>query len=136
VLSVLVEQLDDPDVTAVNIDHLIAATGLSEDDVVRALRALDSEQPSLIDGVRTAQTTYPIKITKVTAEARRRVGAWPTPESLVAQLAAAFDDAANREPDEDKKSKLRLIATALSGAARDVAVGVATSVVLRGTGLS
>ncbi len=60
----------------------------------------------------------------VTDEARRAVGQWPTAERIVDRLVQGLLDAADQEPDEQKRSRLRAVAEGLRGFARDVAVGV------------
>ncbi len=53
-------------------------------------------------------------VTEVTADARRAVGQWPTPENVVASLAAAFSTAAEQEPDHERRGKLRSVASFLA----------------------
>jgi len=65
-----------------------------------------------------------LSIDGVTDAARRAAGQWPTPENLVERLAQGLLDAADQEPDEQKKSRLRSIAEGLRGFARDVVVGI------------
>ena len=60
----------------------------------------------------------------VTDEARQAVGQWPSPEVWVDRLVQALREAAEREPDPEKKGRLRAMAEGLGGFARDVAVGV------------
>ena len=55
---------------------------------------------------------------------RRAVGQWPSPEVWVDHLVAALREAAERESDPEKKTRLRAMAEGLGGFARDVAVGV------------
>jgi hypothetical protein len=60
----------------------------------------------------------------VTDEARRVVRQWPSADVWVDRLVAALGEAADREPDPERRSRLRAIAEGLGGFARDVAVGV------------
>jgi hypothetical protein len=60
----------------------------------------------------------------VTDEARRAVGQWPSAEGIVDRLVQGLLDAAEAEPDEQKRSRLRAVAEGMGGFARDVAVGV------------
>jgi hypothetical protein len=60
----------------------------------------------------------------VTERARRELGAWPSPDTLVDQLAAALSEAADEESEPERKSRLRQAADVVGGMARDVAVAV------------
>jgi len=71
----------------------------------------------------------------VTAEARRAVGQWPTPESLAAKLAEAFAEAADHEEDPRQKSKLREVAGVFGDTGREVVTEVLARVILRQTGI-
>jgi hypothetical protein len=71
----------------------------------------------------------------VTDEARRAVGLWPTPESVVEQIARGLLEAADREPDEQKRSRLRALGEGLLGFGKDVAANaVANAAMLPFTG--
>jgi hypothetical protein len=60
----------------------------------------------------------------ITDEARQAVGQWPSPQVWVDRLVQALHEAAEREPDPERKGRLRAMAEGLGGFARDVAVGV------------
>jgi hypothetical protein len=76
-----------------------------------------------------------VGIDGVTDEARRAVGQWPSPESVVEQIARAFLAAADREPDEQKRSRLRALGEGLLGFGKDVAANaVANAAMLPFTG--
>ena len=113
----------------VRVAEIAIETGLHEDDVVRALTALHplfvGEMAEYAGGV--GQWT----IDSVTSEARQLVGQWPSAESLIDELAEAFKAAAGREPDEQQRDRLRLLAIALTGTVRDLAIGVAGEVLDR-----
>jgi hypothetical protein len=95
-------------------------TGLHMTEVLRALQALD---PTYVE-LRPVGHAEHWVVARVTDEARRAVGQWPTPEGIVDRLIQGLLDAADQEPDEQKRSRLRSIAEGLRGFARDVAVGV------------
>lgn len=135
VLRYLVECFDDPDVHRVDLSEISAATGLDDEQVRRALRALSEASPDYIHGRKTAQTSYPVLLTGVTERARRDVGVWPTPDSLVDRLVTAFDVAADQEPDPERQGRLRQIARSLGGSFRDIAVQVAGTAVARSVGM-
>lgn len=72
----------DTDGRVVRTSRVVTGTGLDENTVNAALRALESENPPLLEGARaTVSGTY-ILAGKPTGHARRAVGAWPTADSL------------------------------------------------------
>jgi hypothetical protein len=135
VLRALVEHFDAPDAVRMDLEEIEAATGLSDDAVKRALRALDEAEPPYIRGIRVGQTTYPVVVTGVTERARRQTSQWPTPEKLVDRLVTALSAAADDEPDPERQGKLRSTAMLLGGTLRDVAVQVAGTAITRGIGM-
>lgn len=108
-------------------EQIEAQTGLSPEAVQLALWALAGEDPPLFafkdltaGGGSGRRIGY---ISNPTGHARRAVGAWPTAESMADQLSAAFALAADREPDPEKRSKLR----AAAELGRDAILGVAVT---------
>jgi hypothetical protein len=63
-------------------------------------------------------------VTRVYERTRRELGSWPSPEGVLEQLVAALQEAAEREPEPDRKGRLRAAADALGSVARDLAVRV------------
>lgn len=131
VLDAVVRLLEDQ--PAVRIRAIIDATGFDEKTIGQALLALEG---TYVTGLAN-HWGHPgvFMVSGVTAAARQAVGQWPTPESLVDQLAAAFGDAAEAEPDAEKKSRLRQVAGFLTSAGRDVATEVVSKVILHSTGM-
>lgn len=103
--------------------------------VVRALDALDG--PYVRDFVKfaTAGDPNPWRVQKVTADARRVVGQWPTAENLAERLAAAFGEVADEEADPERKSRIRQVASFLADTGKDVAAEVLAKVILRPAGM-
>jgi hypothetical protein len=64
----------------------------------------------------------------VTPAARRVVGQWPTAESLVDQLASGIARAAEQEADPERKRHLLAAARELGGAAKTIAINVASEI--------
>jgi hypothetical protein len=135
VLEEAVRYFDDADAFRLDIANIVTATGLSADDVNRALRALASARPPLIEGIEIGEATYPIILTGVTERARREVGAWPSPEGLADRVIAAMEQAAEDEPDAEKRGKLRQLASLLGDMGRDILVDVASKALGHATGL-
>jgi DNA-binding GntR family transcriptional regulator len=65
-------------------------------------------------------------VTSITPAARREVGQWPTGQSLVERLAGGIAEAAEREADPEQKRRLRDVASELRGAAKAIAINVAS----------
>ena len=64
----------------------------------------------------------------MTPRARREVGQWPTGEGLVERLAAGISQAADQEQDPEQKRRLALVARELAGAAKAIAINVASEI--------
>ena len=136
VLQVIVSAFNDPDRWQLRLAELVSMCGLPERDVRTGLRALGNARPPLLEYPPPPdELAYPIIITDVTERARRVVGQWPTADSLAAQITKALSEAADREPDPAKKSRLRDAASVLGETARGVVVEVLSRVVERQTGL-
>jgi DNA-binding MarR family transcriptional regulator len=133
VLEAIVRLLDRGNLM-VTVRDVAGDTGLDPADVDRAISAL--EGPYVVKYEQSAGgNSNSWRVRQVTPEARRAVGQWPTPESLVDRLAEAFGSAANDEPDADRKSRLRQVAAFLSSTGRDVATEVVSKVILRSAGM-
>jgi hypothetical protein len=124
----LVEKFEDVERGFVRIEALPAAAGLDEGDVQRALRALCTADPPYIVGSERWGRPYPIIITKVTERARRAVGQWPASDLATDAILSALSDAAELEPDEEKRSGLRSAVAFLGGAGKEVLYRVITQV--------
>jgi hypothetical protein len=116
---------------ALDLDEVTAEAELDQDDVAAALRALN---PEFLDLVMPAAGPPAWWVRDVTPSARRAVGQWPTGKSLIDQLAAGMAEAAEREPDPERKRALRAVASGLGGMAKAVAVNVATQLIEYKTG--
>jgi len=128
VLSAAVQHFDSPRHAALVVSMIVATTGLGEADVQRALRALASASPPYIRGVYSS-APYPLILLDVTERARRAVGQWPTAEALTDRLIAAIEAAAEQEPNEEKRNRLKSDAAALGGIAKEIVVQVASTVI-------
>ncbi|GAA1822070.1 hypothetical protein HC028_23170 [Planosporangium flavigriseum] len=136
VLRAIVEKWDEG-VNTVTPAGIAARTGLPEDVVQRALLALDREDPPFftpVDGS-TLVGKHISGVKEPTGHARRTVGTWPTPEALADRLVQALAQAADNEPDEEKRGWLKKTAAWFGSAGRDVAVDIASSVVTKSAGL-
>lgn len=98
-------------------------TGLDEETVQRALRALNSV-PSHFEKVIDSSGGDIVMVGPPTAHARRMAGAWPTPDSMLEQLVSALEEAGS-DPDrpEAERSKFKQVARWLASGASQVAIG-------------
>jgi hypothetical protein len=111
----------------VTVSDIAERTGLELAEVARSLDAMD---PTFVDFRKTETGGDPTfwYVNKVTPEARRAVGQWPTPEGLIDRLVRAFSDAADHEEDAERHYQLRQAAGLLGETLRDTAVQVAATI--------
>jgi hypothetical protein len=111
----------------VTVTDIAVRTGLEPSDVARALAALD---PVYVDFRKTttggdARYWY---VFKVTPEARRVVGQWPTAEALAGRLAEELSAAARRETDGERQGLLTYAARLIGDTLREATVQAAAAV--------
>jgi hypothetical protein len=122
VLDAVVRYFDEQDSAEIpDVETFAKITGMDPSQVGRAVRALS---PRFIKTGPGLGGLTEVPIMGVTDEARQVVGQWPSPQVWVDRLVAALHEAAEREPDPERKGRLRAMAEGLGGFARDVAVGV------------
>lgn len=126
VLDAIVRYFDEDDSAEIpDVETFAEITGMDPGQVGRAVRALSPRFVKTGPGL-GGLTEVPIM--GITDEARQVVGQWPTPESVADRIVAALLEAADREPDERKRTKLRAAADALGGFSRDLLVNVIANV--------
>ena len=121
--------------SAMGPDAIESATGFEGGKEQAALRALDSEEPPFVTKLERVMTGDIIFVGAPTGHARRAIGAWPTPESIADRLVNALDEAAEREPDPERKGWLRKTAGYLGNAGRDLAVEIGATAINRQMGM-
>jgi hypothetical protein len=111
----------------VTVTDIAARTSLSPSVVAAALEALD---PVYVDFRKTTTGGDPRYwyVFKVTTEARRAVGQWPTAESLASRLAEELAAAAKDEPDAQRRGLLTYAARLVGETLRDATVRAAGQV--------
>lgn len=123
VLRAVVQLYEDDENSEYWIDvfDIVQKTGLAEEVVQRALRALKSS-PSYFDDVSEHQRGIDA-VGPPTAAARRAVGAWPSPENVVERIVAALEQAAEDDarPDE-QRGKFKQLALGISSFGYQVAI--------------
>jgi hypothetical protein len=104
------------------VSAIEARTGLDHDTVQRALRALYTE-PYFEEG-QGAWGAGLLMVGKPTSAALRVAGQWPTPETQVERLIAAFQAAAeDQSRPEEERSRAKQVGLWLTGALQQVAIG-------------
>ncbi len=111
----------------VTVTDIAARTNLTPSAVAAALEALD---PVYVDFRKTTTGGDPRYwyVFKVTPEARRAVGQWPTAESLATRLAEELAAAARDEPDAQRQGLLVYAARLVGETLRDATVRAAGQV--------
>jgi hypothetical protein len=134
VLEAFVRLFDErPEVVSVTIKGIADHLGMQPVEVYQAAKALHPTYLTLKEMMAPPEHH---QIRGITDSARRAVGQWPSPDVWAERIIQALLDAAEREPDEAKKSRLRAAAEGLAGFGRDVLVGVLSGGITRGMGLS
>lgn len=100
--------------------------GLTPEQTERAVVAL--ADAGLVAGINEPGVIGLEVVSKVSPEARRLVGLWPSEDAAADRLLAALDALVERASDPDERSRLLKVRDGLAGAGRDVVVGVATAV--------
>lgn len=116
-------------------NEIVEQSGLQADQVEAALRALEGDDPPFITKLERRASGEISLVGKPTGHARRAVGARPTPESIADRLISARDEAADQEPDPERKGWLRKTAAYLGNAGRDLAVEIAATAINRQMGM-
>ena len=118
----------------VTVSDIAARTQLDAPSVARALEALD---PAYVDFRKTTTGGDPTfwYVHKVTPQARRAVGQWPTPDSFVTRLAEELSAAAAQEEDIERKGLLSYAARLIGDTLREAVVRAAGQVLAPSTDL-
>ncbi len=111
----------------VTVTDIAAKTGLEPSVVAQALEALD---PVYVDFRKTTTGGDPRfwYVFKVTPEARRAVGQWPTAEALASRLADELTAAARQETDAQHQGLLAYAARLIGDTLREATVRAAGAV--------
>lgn len=127
VLRQIVRMVDHDPIVGGPLGDIATETGLDVDDVYRAAKAL--EYDGLIRLTEYASPPQFHRADRVTGDARRLAGQWPTPETGLDRIIAALDAIAANTDDEDTRTKARKFADFLRTSAATVGLSVATAVI-------
>jgi hypothetical protein len=134
VLDAIVRYFDEHDGAEIpDVATFAKFTGMDPTQVARAVRALS---PRFIKTQASLGGLMDVAVMGVTNDARQAVGQWPSPEVWLERLVQALREAAEHEPDPERKGRLRALAEGLGGFARDVAVGVLSGGITHSMGSS
>ena len=86
-----------------------------------------------VEGIDTDQGGI-VLFTALTPAGRREVGLWPSPEAAAERLLASVDEALERAPEGEQKTRLRSVRDGLLGLSRDLLVDIASSVLTKQIG--
>jgi hypothetical protein len=125
VLRIAVAALDERPGWAAEVDEI--DHGMDQEEFMRAVQRLEHGGYLTAEWSITFGSTELISITSATKAAFEATGAWPTSDVAADRLLAALKDLADGGRTEDVRSRARKALDALSGAGRDIAVGVATA---------
>lgn len=133
VLDAIVKSLDDAGgIGLVSLSTIAESTGLDVRDVGKAAVALHGDMLIELDTGMGGPESWHVQ--GVSGEARRMVGQWPTAEQFVDEVVLRLQAAADGEPDEERRGRLRELASAAGGVARNVFVDVTAAVITRQMG--
>lgn len=127
-----VVDLVDADNDLLHPSRLHQATGLTEKEIQRSLRAL--ERGGYLTLLRMANGEA-VLVRGLSGEAYRAVGVWPSPDQLVDRVVAALEARAAESGDDQERGRLGQAAQTLASVGRDVLVQVLSGGVLRVDGL-
>lgn len=116
------------------INDIATRTGIAGDQVERSVGALSREDPklfSVIDASSASRTIF-MGAGDATGEARRRVGAWPTPDSLADRIIAALEDTAANGESEEERTRAQKMLDGAKGVGKGVLTGVLVKVMTGG----
>jgi hypothetical protein len=123
VLDAIVRYFAEHDDAFPDVRDLAAITGLRPADVYKACRALNGIYIDFTM-LMTGGDPNPHFVAGVHPAARQVVGQWPTGEEWVSRLVVALTEAADNEPNEERRPKLRATAQLLGGIAKEIIVQV------------
>ncbi|MGY4650587.1 hypothetical protein [Mycobacterium sp. URHB0021] len=123
VLKAIVELYEEKGQERMHVADIVKRVHFDESTVQRAIRALYSQPYLTGDGRTAASGNRYLRVGPPTGEARRVVGAWPSPEGLLERLVAGLERAAE-DPDrpDEERGKLKQTALFLRGAVAQVAI--------------
>lgn len=103
--------------------------GMDDADFARAVQRLEHGGYLVAEWATMLGSTELMAVTSVTKPALEATGAWPTSDVAADRLLTALKELADGGRTDDVRSRARRALDAMSGAGRDIAVGVATAAI-------
>jgi hypothetical protein len=128
-------RLEDGDDPYFGLHALVAETGFDQATVKQSLRRLEGAYVTFTAQPGDGDPVMAVRNVRLLPTGRRATQQWPSPETTIAALAEALNDAADRAPDPEEASRLRKAASAVAGVSVDLATNIAATVLARATGL-
>ncbi len=129
-------KLEDDEDRHFGIHDLMNETGFDERTVKGSLRRLEGEYVTFNAMPGDDDPLFSVRGIRLLGAARRATGQWPSPEVALAVLAETLTAAADQEPDEEQKSKLRKAAKAIGAISGDLATNIAATYLARISGIA
>ncbi|WP_113699199.1 hypothetical protein [Nonomuraea lactucae] len=120
VLQAIVQLKDENPGQPIPREDVAETTGMDEETVRRAIYSL-MDEPYLETGGSLIDNHEYVK--RVLGNGKRAAEFWPTPDNVAELLRDALLQAAEREPDEEKRGKLRALGAWLAEGGRDTVSG-------------
>jgi hypothetical protein len=109
----------------ISLSDIQVEVGLNTNQMRAGITALESAfPPYMTTQLLFAEDTVQGHVMGVSERARRELRTWPTSDDVLDRLVAADEALADKEPDAEKQSMLRIAARVFAGMARDVVTAV------------
>jgi DNA-binding transcriptional MocR family regulator len=130
ILAAIADRTPKPGKMGPSLDDVALATGLDPETVTVALDRL--KDAGYVTGLIHLRAKGPAIVNlQLTERGLRAAGVWPSDDPFE-DLVRVLNDQINREPDQERASRLRRLLSAVVDAGRDVGVGVLTELATRG----
>jgi hypothetical protein len=113
----------------VGLEDVRQAVGLDVPQMKAGVTALEAASPPYIETQHRNGYPHAVNgfVSKIGERTRRECGAWPSPETIVAEIVAALNTAVENETEPEKKGLLRSMRDGALGVGHDVLVSALTA---------
>jgi DNA-binding MarR family transcriptional regulator len=138
VLMAIARHLDQNPGTALPVKDLVEHLDMGPDDITRAVVALSDAGyiETIVHDRRLASAGRQInRVKRISPEARRIVGLWPSPETALDRMIAALEELAAKSESDETRGKAQKLLDGFAEAGRQIGVGVARAAITGSMGL-